>query len=229
VRVLSVTHGPTVGGGVFDELVERRGHRLERWLVPEGPHGPGPEAYDAVLVFGGAMHPDADEGHPWLTGEAEFLRRALDAEVPLLGVCLGCQLIARAAGAWVGPAAEPEIGWLPFELTGAGRADPVLSALGDGVPAFQWHHYTFGIPPGGVELARSAACTQAFRIADHAWGIQFHAEVTRAMIEAWVVEDADELPLPAEELLEATAARIAAWNEAGRRLCAGFLAVAAGR
>ena len=224
MRVLSVTHGPTVGGGVFDELVEREGHRLERWTVPLGGPGPDePEAYDAVLVFGGAMHPDADEGHPWLPGEAEFLRRALERRVPLLGVCLGCQLIARAAGAWVGPAASAEIGWLPFELTGAGREDPLLSALGDDVRAFQWHHYTYAVPPGGVELARSTACTQAFRIGDHAWGIQFHAEVTRAMVDAWVAEDGGELPLPAAELLAETDGRIGAWNEAGRRLCAAFL------
>ena len=226
MRVLSVTHGPTVGGGVFDELVEAEGHRLDRWSVPLGGRPDEPDAYDAVLVFGGAMHPDEDEGHPWLPGEAAFLRRALDAGVPLLGVCLGCQLIARAAGAWVGPAPAPEIGWLPVELTDAGRADPVLAALGGRVEAFQWHHYTYGVPEGAVELARSPVCTQAFRLG-RAWGIQFHAEVTRGMVEAWTVEDGHELPFPAEELLARTEERIGAWNETGRRLCRAFLEAAA--
>ena len=82
MRVLSVTHGPSVGGGVFDELVEREGHRLERWSVPLGAHHEQPDAYDAVLVFGGAMHPDADEGHPWLPGEADFLRRLYGLQRP---------------------------------------------------------------------------------------------------------------------------------------------------
>jgi GMP synthase-like glutamine amidotransferase len=227
MRVLSVTHGPTVGGGVFDELAERVGHRLERWLVPHGGHDEEPEAYDAIMVFGGAMHPDEDARHPWLPGEAGFLGRALAAGVPLLGVCLGAQLIARAAGAWVGPAEASEVGWLPVELTAAGRADPVLSALPENVDAFQWHHYTYKVPEGGVELARSPVATQAFRAGERAWGIQFHAEVTRSMIASWVAEDGGELPVPAAQLLEETDARIGPWNEAGRRLCGAFLGAAA--
>jgi GMP synthase (glutamine-hydrolysing) len=228
MRVLSVTHGPTVGGGVFDELVERQGHRLERWVVPVDGRRDEPEAYDAIMVFGGAMHPDDDASHPWLPGEAEFLRDALAAQVPLLGVCLGAQLIARAAGAWVGPARASEVGWLRVELTDAGRADPVLSALPESTDAFQWHHYTYAVPDGGVELARSPVATQAFRLADHAWGIQFHAEVTRSMIESWVAEESGELPMPGSELLAETDTRIGPWNEAGRRLCGAFLEAAAG-
>jgi GMP synthase (glutamine-hydrolysing) len=229
VRVLSVNHGPNVGGGVFDRLVEEQGNELEQWLVPDGPHRAPPEAYDAIMVFGGGMHPDEDARHPWLAGEAEFLRRALAAEVPLLGVCLGAQLIARAAGSWVGPAETPEVGWLPVELTPAGRDDPVLGALTSPVDAFQWHFYTYAVPAGGVELAVSPACTQAFGLGGHVWGIQFHAEVTRSMIETWIAEDVAELPLPPEELLGATAERIDDWNDVGRALCTAFLDVAAAR
>jgi GMP synthase-like glutamine amidotransferase len=229
VRVLSVNHGPSVGGGIFDRLVEENGHELERWLVPSGPHEEPPEAYGAIMVFGGGMHPDEDTRHPWLAGEAEFLQQTLAGEVPLLGVCLGAQLIARAAGAWVGPADVPEVGWLPVELTPAGRADPVLGVLPSPFDAFQWHFYTYAVPSGGVELAVSPACTQAFRLGRRAWGIQFHAEVTRSMIETWVDEEVAELPLPAEELLAATTGRIARWNAAGRDLCQAFLGMAAAR
>ena len=81
------------------------------------------------MVFGGAMHPDQDAEHPWLPGEAAFIGARSRARVPLLGVCLGSQLIARAAGAGVGPAATAEVGWFPVELNEAGRADPVLGAL----------------------------------------------------------------------------------------------------
>jgi GMP synthase-like glutamine amidotransferase len=222
MRVLSVTHGPSVPGGVFEETVERAGHRLERWSVPLADAPAAPTDYDAVLVFGGAMHPDEDARHGWLEGEVEYLRHALDADVPLFGVCLGAQLIARAAGASVGPAPEPEVGWLAVELTDAGREDAVLGVLPPRFEAFQWHHYTFAVPAGGAELAASSACTQAF-VAGRARGIQFHAEVTREMVEAWIATDGHELPLSPAELRSETAHRIGAWNETGRQLCAAFL------
>lgn len=227
MRVLSVTHGPSVGGGVFDETVVQEGHELQRWVVPLGGRAPEPARHDAVLVFGGGMHPDEDSSHPWLAPEVAFLHDALEAGVPTLGICLGAQLVARAAGGWVGRASVAEVGWLPVELTTAGRADPVLGTLPSPVDAFQWHHYTFGLPAGATELATSQVCTQAFALDGRAWGIQFHAEVTRAMIEAWVAEDPTDLRRPADELLAETGSRIDAWNDHGRALCRNFLAAAA--
>jgi GMP synthase-like glutamine amidotransferase len=222
MRVLSVTHGPSVPGGVFEETVERSGHRLDRWSVPVAAV-PAPAAeYDAVLVFGGAMHPDEDARLAWLEPELDWLRDAVVAGVPLLGVCLGAQLIARAAGGWVGRADEPEVGWLAVELTGAGRDDPVLGALPPRFEAFQWHHYTFQVPDGGAELAASSVCTQAFA-AGRARGIQFHAEVTREIIATWIAQDGHELPMPPADLLAETDRRIGSWNECGRLLCAAFL------
>ncbi|HXG77186.1 MAG TPA: type 1 glutamine amidotransferase [Gaiellaceae bacterium] len=225
MRVLSVTHGPTVPGGVFDEVAIAAGHELERWSVPDGDPPASPGSYGAVMVFGGSMHPDEDERFPWLEREAAFLREALAEGVPAIGVCLGAQLLARAGGGRVRPAAEPEIGWLAVELTDAGRDDPVLSALGSAAQAFQWHRYTYDLPPGAVELARSPVCTQAFRLGN-AWGLQFHAEVTLPMLRAWAEEDPDDLPGPAEELLAESERRIAAWNAQGRELAARFLDLA---
>ena len=227
MRVLSVTHGPSVPGGVFDEVVEAAGHELERWVVPVGGAPQPPAAYDAVMVFGGAMHPDEDEHFGWLEREADFLQEALAEDIPVVGVCLGAQMLARAAGAWVAPARSPEIGWLEVELTPEGRADPVLGVLPPRTEAFQWHRYTFGIPEGGTELARSALCTQAFRLGRHAWGLQFHAEVTLPMVQSWVAEGSDELPVTAEAFLAEAEARIEGWNEHGRKLCAAFLEAAA--
>jgi GMP synthase (glutamine-hydrolysing) len=225
MRVLSVTHGPSVLGGIFDETVEREGHQLERWSVPLGGAPQPASAYDAVMVFGGSMHPDQDEEFPWLGREAAFLEDALAEGVPSIGVCLGAQMLARAAGSWVAPATAAEIGWCDVELTPEGRADPVLGVLGERTTAFQWHHYTFGIPDRGAELARSDVCSQAFRVGD-AWALQFHAEVTQAMAEAWIAEDGHELPMPPEEFLALTRAHISGWNEQGRALCAAFLAAA---
>jgi GMP synthase (glutamine-hydrolysing) len=227
VRVLSVTHGPNVPGGVFDEVAAADGHELERWVVPLGG-APQPAArYDAVMVFGGSMHPDSDEEHGWLEREAAFLREALAAEVPIIGVCLGAQMLARAAGAWVGRAPQPEIGWFDVELTPEGRHDPVLGVLPPRTETFQWHSYTFAVPEHGTELARSAACTQAFRVGERAWGLQFHAEVTLPMVQAWTADDTGELPVPPEHFLAETERRIAGWNDHGRRLAEAFLASAA--
>jgi GMP synthase-like glutamine amidotransferase len=167
VRVLSVTHGPSVGGGVFDDLVVESGHELEIWRVPVGSTPLPPARYGAVMVFGGSMHPDQDEHFPWLEREAEFLRGVLEEGVPAIGVCLGAQLLARAAGAWVGPAHELEIGWNAIELTAAGRSDPVLGTLAPRTAAFQWHHYTFGIPEGQWSWRTARSARRHFGSATH--------------------------------------------------------------
>ena len=223
MRVLSVVHDPTHtgGGGLFETVAEQAGHRHERWVAPDGPHAAEPGAYDAIMVFGGAMHPDQDAEHPWIAGEAAFIEGALEQRVPLLGVCLGSQLIARAAGASVRPADAAEVGWVQVQLNDAGRADPVVGSLPPLVETFQWHYYTFDLPPGATLLATSPAASQAYRIGDHAWGIQFHAEVTREMVERWLAEGRAVLPKPIEELRAETADRIGPWNRNGRALCDG--------
>jgi GMP synthase (glutamine-hydrolysing) len=228
MRVLSVTHGPTVPGGVFDEAVAAAGHALERWPVPDGG-SPDPAAgYDAVMVFGGSQHPDQDDRFTWLGREEEFLQEALAEKVPIFGVCLGAQMLARAAGARIGPASTPEIGWLDVALTPAGADDPVLGVLPPRATVFQWHHYTFDVPPGGVELARSPVCPQAFRLDGRGWGIQFHAEVTLPMLTAWSEEDPDDLPMPTGALRSESERRISGSNQLGRALTEAFLSEAAG-
>ena len=141
-----MNHGPSVPGGVFDEAVEAAGHVLERWSVPDGATPDPAESYGAVMVFGGSMHPDQDDRFDWLASEEEFLRDVLAARIPVFGVCLGAQMLARAAGGAVKPASEPEIGWLDVSLTPAGANDPVLGELPPTSTVFQWHHYTFEVP-----------------------------------------------------------------------------------
>jgi GMP synthase (glutamine-hydrolysing) len=227
VRVLSVTHGPSVPGGVFDEVVEAAGHDLERWSVPDGATPDPPKSYDAVMVFGGSMHPDQDDHFAWLGYEEEFLKDVLAERVPVFGVCLGAQMLARAAGAKVEPASAPEIGWLDVELTPEGVSDPVLGVLPRQAKVFQWHHYTFAIPESGNELARSDLCSQAFKLSQPAWGIQFHAEVTLPMATAWASEDPDDLPTTSEALVARSKEEIGQSNDQGRALCSAFLREAA--
>lgn len=232
MRVLSINHGPSVPGGVFDEAVEAGGHSLERWQVVDGGSPDAADAYDAVMVFGGSQHPDQDDRFDWLAREEAYLRSVLTARVPVFGVCLGSQMLARSAGASVGPAPEPEIGWLEVSLTSAGADDPVLGTLPATATVFQWHHYTFELPPGAVALAESDVCLQAFRLDGlPAWGIQFHAEVTREMVDTWVEEDegGGELPMPPAELMAESGRRIAQSTAQGRALADAFLHEAASR
>ncbi len=221
--VLAVIHGEKVRAGVFGDAVAARGHRLEEWSLAWGTSPPRPlDAYGAVLVFGGAMHADQEGHHPWLREENLFLQRLLDLHKPVLGICLGAQLLAKAAHAHVGPAKEPEIGWYSVELTDDARDDPVLGRLPARFDAFQWHYYVHALPAGAVELARNDLCTQAFRLGDSAWGVQFHPEVTLGQIESWMQDDE---PVP-PGLLDETRKRIDGWNELGRSLCDAFVGAA---
>ena len=227
MNVLAVIHGEKVRAGVFADAIAEHGDHLEEWSLAWGTPPPRPlDDYGAVLVFGGAMHADQDDHHPWLREENFLLQRLLGLETPMLGICLGAQLIAKAAHADVGPSSEPEIGWHLVELADAAREDPLLGRLPERFQAFQWHYYTYGVPGGATELARSAVCTQAFRLGERAWGIQFHAEVTQDQIRSWVEEDEREVPGGGEALLTETRELIGEWNDLGRGLCTAFLEAA---
>jgi GMP synthase (glutamine-hydrolysing) len=226
VDILSLVHGEDAGTELFAPLVAEAGHRLEEWSFGWGARPRRAlEAYDAVLVFGGAMHGDQEESHPWLREELEWLHRLLGRSAPVLGICLGAQLLARAAGAWLGPLPEAEIGWTEVELTEEGASDAVLSALPPRFEAFQWHHYGHGLPDGAVALARNQVALQAFRLGSACWGVQFHPEVTEPQLGRWIAGKGDPPPDP-ERLRAETRERIGRWNELGRRLCRSFLAAA---
>jgi GMP synthase-like glutamine amidotransferase len=129
--VLSVIHGTDARAGLFAPVVDGAGHALDEWSFAWGTPPPRPlDSYDALLVFGGAMHADQDARHPWLHEESMWLQQVLDRDTPVLGVCLGVQLLARAAGASVYRIPDgPEIGWHEVALTEAGKEDPVVGAL----------------------------------------------------------------------------------------------------
>jgi GMP synthase (glutamine-hydrolysing) len=219
VRVLSLIHQDDAPTGVFADAVQDRGAELVQWNIAHGPPPEPPESFDAVFVFGGGMHVDQDDRHPWLRDEDDLIKGLLAADVPLLGVCLGSQLIAKAAGARVARAPRDEIGWHEVELTAEAAQDPVFAELPTRFPAFQWHSYTFELAPRAVPLARNSVGLQAFRIGDSAWGIQFHAEVTRVIVEGWIASDGRNR--------EIDLAPMESWNRIGQGLAARFLDVAA--
>ena len=229
MRVLAIVHQRDAGPGVFAEAIAAHGAELEEWLLPEDDGPPAdPLGYDAVFVLGGAMHADQRDRHLWLAEEGAILAALLEAELPLLGLCLGGQLLAAAAGETPRRAARPEIGWHPVELTAEGREDPLLGALAPGFEAFQWHSYEFPLPAGAVALARSEVCLQSCRVGERAWAIQFHPEVSRADALGWIDDyrsdqDAVRIGIDPRALRAETEAKIDAFNQLGRDLCRRWL------
>jgi GMP synthase (glutamine-hydrolysing) len=195
--VLAIVHQAHSTTGRVGELLEARGYRLDR-RCPNLAH-PLPvelEEYAATIVFGGPM--SANHDHlPGIRAELNWLERiALPAERPLLGICLGAQVMARALGARVGPHPDGlvEIGYHEVRPTANGGACFERPAM-----FYQWHSETFEIPAGAVHLAENQAFpAQAFRYDTSAYGIEFHPEMTRAMIERWTAskDGAPELTLP---------------------------------
>jgi GMP synthase-like glutamine amidotransferase len=228
VRVLAIVHEAAAGPGVFAQAIRAYGAELHEWRPEEGPPRSDPRDYDAVLTFGGAVHPDQADRHPWLDEERALLAELIKKDVPLLGVCLGAQLVAAAAGGKVRRADEPEIGWYRVATTPEGARDPLLQPLARGFDALEWHSYEFGLPPGATPLATSERCLQAFRVGRRAWGIQFHAEVTLNDFNTWLADyasdpDAVAMNLDRDALGAQTRRHIEAWNDLGRELCERFL------
>ena len=229
MRILAITYQEDAGPGVFAEAVGERDGRLDAWLVPEQPDPPGdPRSYDAVMTFGGAMHADQEEDHRWLRTQKQLHAELIAGGTPLLGACLGAQILCVAAGGQVRKMPEPEIRWAQVELTSDGADDPLLGPMGPGFAAFDWHSYECLPPAGATVLATSPQCIQAYRLAEAVWGIQFHAEVSAADAENWIDdwredEDAVRIGLDHEALRAQTHEAISAWNEAGRSLCGRFL------
>lgn len=233
MRVLAILHQADAGPGVFEQVVQSRGARLDRWRPDREQHPPrDPVGYDAVMTFGGEMNPTQDAKHPWIEREKAVLSSSLDRGVPVLGVCLGAQMLAAAAGAEIRRATSPEIGWYEVQLTEQGHRDPLLGPAPPRFMAAQWHSYEALLPPGAVALAHSATCLQAFRLPGAGWGIQFHAEVTLSGYEAWIEdyrsdEDAVRMGLDPEALRARTRAAIDPWNRLGGGFCERFLDFAA--
>ncbi len=151
--------------------------------IDRGDAVPDPSDCDGIVVLGGVMGAYDEEEYPFLVAEKAMLRKAVGAAVPVLGICLGCQLLADALGgaAYQAPSFEVQFG--PCTLTDAGRSDPIARFLGE--PVLTLHEDTWDLPPGAVLLAESDAYRQAFRLGS-AVGIQPHPEVTPEIVESWV-------------------------------------------
>jgi GMP synthase-like glutamine amidotransferase len=185
MRCLVFQHIACEHPGFLRTLMRERGIGWDTVELDEGGVIPPLGGYDALLVFGGPMNVDEEHRFPWLIDEVKAIREAVNRDMPYLGFCFGAQLLAKALGAPVTTAPEPEVGVMPVTLTPAGQVDPLLSGLPLEFLVFQWHGDVFAIPKGAVHLASAPTCAhQAFR-RGRAHALQFHVEVTLDMVDEW--------------------------------------------
>jgi GMP synthase (glutamine-hydrolysing) len=187
-RLLVFQHVAVEPLGTLDELIRARGHRIRFHNFERHPDAqPDVDKYRGLIVLGGPMNVDDQHRRPHLKTELLAIERALEQGKPVLGICLGAQLLAHVLGAPVTRHSQAEIGWYDLQISAAGRSDPVLGVVGERLPAFQWHAYTYGLPRDATHLASSATCEQqAFRWGTNAYGFQFHLEADAAVIERWL-------------------------------------------
>jgi len=174
--------------GTLNPLLKSAGFRIRYVNFGRHPDAqPSLEGYNGLVVLGGPMSVNHVERHPHLAAEMRLIEQAMGKNLPVLGICLGAQLIAKVLGARVYPNKEKEIGWYEVSPTGIASSDPLVAHFQETEKIFQWHGDTFDIPGGAVHLATSELCSnQAFRYRSDVYGLQFHLEVDEPMIQRWL-------------------------------------------
>lgn len=190
------------GPGSIEPWLRAAGHHITRTpFFKDGSTFPEVSDIDLLIVMGGPMSANDEKQFPWLAQEKAFIRRAIDAGKPVLGICLGAQLIASAMGARVYPNPTREIGWFPIHGCTAPGANNFSFPLS--VDVFHWHRETFDLPPDAIHLASSEACRlQAFQLGTSVIGLQFHLETTPASARDIVTHCGAEL-IPDEHVQDA--------------------------
>lgn len=188
MRVLAFRHVPFEGAGRIEAVLRAGGIELDYAdLYAPNAAAPDPAPYSGLIFLGGPM--SVNDSLSYLRREEQIIRDALQRRTPILGICLGAQLIAHATGAAVYSNRATEIGWFDLRFSPAAASDPLFSGL-DTETVFHWHGETFDLPSGATLLASSDLCrNQAFRLGESAYGLQFHLEVTPAMIADWCLQD----------------------------------------
>ena len=218
--------------GTLDPLLRQAGFRIRYVNFGRDPDArPELDGYDGLVVLGGPMNADETDAHPHLAHEIEVIGEAIARERPMLGICLGAQLLARALGSPVERAPTHEVGWYDVAMSDAARDDAILGHFEPVERLFQWHEDTFDVPTTGVHLASSEICpNQAFRVGDRAYGFQFHLEADGQLIERWLATPEHRAALEQsgasfdpERIRTETAACVDRQQEIARRAFGGFI------
>lgn len=193
MRVLVIQNIDGSGLGQLRGALDEAGATVDLRMPYNGDALPKTiDGHDALIVLGGAQSALADNEHPYLPHLVSFMREFADSGRATLGICLGAQLLARAFDAQVLVKSAYEFGWQQVQLTPEGRDDPVLGALPDGFPIFQWHEDHYMLPRGASRLAGNLVShNQAYRVGAKAYGMQFHFEADRPHVETWSTMFAD--------------------------------------
>jgi GMP synthase (glutamine-hydrolysing) len=199
-KLLVFQHAASEPLGVLDPMLRRWGFRIR---YANFARDPGLQLdlgrYNGLVVLGGPMNVDQSAAYPHLLTEIAAIREALRLGMPVLGICLGAQLLAAALGARVRPNRVREIGWYRLQPALHANKDRLFRHFNGSQHVFQWHAYTFDLPPGAVHLASTESCEhQAFRFGERAYGLQFHLEADEALIQRWLAVPAYRAELETE-------------------------------
>ena len=219
---LILEHEESEDSGIFQSVLLERGCFFKRIKLFSGQAIPDTKNVAGVLIMGGPMNVYEESAYPFLAEEDRFLKHCFCNAVPVLGICLGAQLIAKAADAKINKAPEKELGWYEVRLTAAGLRDPLLEGCAKTFPVFQFHEDTFDIPPDAVHIIEAPVCPhQGFRMGNTVYGLQFHFEATREMIADWVADQGENRT----KILEDTEQNIASCHRQGKEFFVKFLSL----
>lgn len=201
MRAHYLQHAPFETPGAIEGWLRGQGYGITSTHLYVDDLLPQLNEIDLLIIMGGPMSVNDEAGYPWLVEEKAFIRSVIDAGIPVLGICLGAQLIADAMGGRVYANSQQEIGWYPVRALERERAD--VFALPDTTTVLHWHGETFELPAGAVRLASSDICqNQAFQLGDRVIGLQFHLEADRQVLDGFVSACADDLQ-PADHVQSA--------------------------
>jgi GMP synthase-like glutamine amidotransferase len=195
MSILFVQHVDNEGPGYFKQVLEDQEVPFQILKTFSSVKFDLPPDCNGVIILGGPMNADDESGYPFLKEEKDFIRELIRQDIPLLGICLGAQLIAQAAGGEVFKADKKEIGWYEVSVSTEDGDDLILKGLPKMFQVFQWHEDTFSIPPQGKRLITAAGCpNQGFKVETRCYGIQFHLEADAEMIDGWLQSALKNLP-----------------------------------
>jgi len=228
MAILFIQHVKNEGPGIFKLVLDElaiSSHTIETF---SDEHISLPSNCKGVVILGGPMNVDEELNYPFLKEEKEFIKDMLKKEIPLLGICLGAQLITQVAGGSVFKAEKKEIGWYPVTLSDGGTHDFLFQGVPRSFEVFQWHEDTFEIPPRGERLVTSYGCVnQGFKIGKYGYGVQFHLEADATMIHDWLDSDTEnQISSEVESMKRETAEKIQPCLEWGKKLLLNFLQIA---